>query len=251
MKGENMNVTMRFFVIFVLALFGLTSCANGEGGAIEGGYTPPGIPIRISINSAGDINLGMSNSWATPYGTFDLGYGGSVLSLRDQYTARLLIVRVDNQATVYELEEGKEFHVEFDDDNKLYRRVALNYESDGDIVLELESVQSGQGDTSGGGGNPSSSNSTVTSCPGAPAQRVQVGGKAYVCTQNDRLIVRKNPNRSASEIIRIYPGTVMTIVKGPVCADDWSWWRIKTDDGIVGWVSEGGDNVDSYFICPQ
>lgn len=87
-------------------------------------------------------------------------------------------------------------------------------------------------------------------CPGAPVQLVYVNARAYVCTQSDRLIVRKKPNKSSAEIARIYPGTQMTIIKGPECADNWSWWRIETDDGIVGWVAEGGDNVDPYFICP-
>ncbi len=236
------------FVKSVLVALIFTSCG---GGAVEGGYTPPGVPIRISINSDGDIGLGMSHSWPTLYGTFDLGYGGSVNSLRNQYSTRLLIVRVDDQATVYELEEGKEFHVEFDDSNKLYRRIALDYETDGDIVLELESVQDQSPPSNTGGDAPADNpSSPITSCPGAPKQRVQVGEKAHVCTRNDRLIVRAKPNLGSSEIIRIYPGTVMTIVKGPVCENNWSWWRIRTDDGVAGWVSEGGDSVDPYFICP-
>lgn len=209
---------MKKIIISLLVCIGLTACGNG---VVEGGYSPPGIPIRISLNSNGEIGLGVSDAVVTPYGTFDLGYGGSVYSLRSQYTSRLLIVRVDDQATVYELEEGKEFHVEFDDSNKLYRRVSLNYESDGDIVLELESVQlsSGSDDVETSSEIPSS---PPTGCPGAPRQQVQVGEKAYVCTKDDRLIVRQDPYRSATEITRIYPGTVMTIVKGPTCADDWS-----------------------------
>lgn len=248
---SNMKKIILILFIFPLVLFDLTACGRG---ALEGGYSPPGIPIRISLNSNGEINLGVSDSVTTPYGTFDLGYGGSVYSLRDQYTARLLIVRVDDQATVYELEEGKEFHVEFDDDNRLYRRVALNYESDGDIVLELESVQISNSESGADvveNVSSQSDSSAPESCPNAPPQRVEVGGEAYVCTQNDRLIVREKPSQSAAEITRIYPGTTMTIVKGPTCANNWSWWRIKTSDGIVGWAAEGGDNIDPYFICPK
>ena len=87
-------------------------------------------------------------------------------------------------------------------------------------------------------------------CEGAPAQRVWVDARAYVCTQSDRLIVRENPRRGASEITRIPTGTRMTIIGGPECANSWSWWRVRTDDGVVGWVSEGGDGTDPYFICP-
>lgn len=75
-----MQKLLRSLVVCLLVALGLTGCG---GGALEGGYTPPGVPIRISINSQGEINLGAASSWATPYGTFDLGYGGSVYSLRE------------------------------------------------------------------------------------------------------------------------------------------------------------------------
>jgi hypothetical protein len=92
---------------------------------------------------------------------------------------------------------------------------------------------------------------TVSSCPGAPPQRVSVGRRAWVCTKRDRLIVRSQPNRNGSEITRIEPGTYFRILNGPACANNWSWWEIKTDTGIKGWVAEGGDDIDPYFICPQ
>ena len=88
------------------------------------------------------------------------------------------------------------------------------------------------------------------SCPDAPPQRVQVGDRAYVCTKNDRLILRENPNREAAEITSIDPGTQMMIIDGPECADKWSWWKVKTESGDMGWVSEGGDDLDPYYICP-
>ena len=92
---------------------------------------------------------------------------------------------------------------------------------------------------------------TKSPCPAAPEQHVQIGRRAYVCTQIDRLIVRSGPGQNYSEITRIVPGTYFRITDGPKCANDWSWWKIKTDDGIMGWVAEGGDNADPYFICPQ
>lgn len=87
-------------------------------------------------------------------------------------------------------------------------------------------------------------------CPGAPPQRVQQGERARVCTAYDRLIVRVRPQASSAEVARLDPGTYVTIVDGPQCADDWSWWKIEMDSGEYGWVAEGGDSVDPYFICP-
>ncbi len=87
-------------------------------------------------------------------------------------------------------------------------------------------------------------------CPGSPPQRMVVDARGFVCTQADQLIVRSGPSRAASEVIRLAPGTYFTVTGGPACADDWSWWKIRTDDGVVGWVAEGGDAVDPYFVCP-
>lgn len=242
-------------VVLLVVLFLQTILLAGCGVAGEVGYSPPIIPVRISINTRGEINIGLSHEFCTPIGTFDLGIGGTVYSLRNQYDNRVLIVRVDNQAVVYELAAGQEFRIEFDDDNTLYKKVALEYESDGDIVLELESVQGTSDNTDLGDSSPvdadSPSSNNTSSCPGAPPQRVVVGEKAYVCTQSDRLIVRNDAGKSNSEIARIYPGTELLILKGPKCSDDWSWWRVRTDDGLVGWVAEGGDGIDPYFICPM
>jgi hypothetical protein len=90
--------------------------------------------------------------------------------------------------------------------------------------------------------------SVVSSCPGAPEQRLKVGGSAYVCTQKDRLIMRDLPG-NGSEIMRLETGTRFSVIGGPNCTDDMSWWRIEYN-GTTGWVSEGGDRVDPYFICP-
>ena len=88
-------------------------------------------------------------------------------------------------------------------------------------------------------------------CPGAPPQQVRVGDRAYVCTGYDRLVMRAQPQRSSAEITRLESGTHIAIVDGPACAESWSWWKTKTDSGVVGWVTEGGDEVDPYFICPE
>jgi serine/threonine protein kinase len=97
---------------------------------------------------------------------------------------------------------------------------------------------------------PAPATAGASSCPGAPRQLVRVGERAWVCTKYDQLIVRAQPRRSSNELTRLNPGTYISVVDGPVCADTWSWWRIRTDFGMVGWVAEGGDEIDPYFICP-
>jgi hypothetical protein len=92
---------------------------------------------------------------------------------------------------------------------------------------------------------------TRSSCPNAPVQRLQIGGYGEVCTKSDNVIVRVKPKRSSQELTRLMPGTIFNVTGPAVCSDNWSYWPIKLDDGRVGWVSEGGDNIDKYFICPS
>lgn len=114
--------------------------AAGCGAEVEVGYQPPLVPIRISIDTSGDIEVELSGSYATPIGIFDVSGGITVASLREEYANRVLIVRVDDEAVVYELAEGKRFSVSFDDSNTLYKRVAFIQEITGDVILELEST---------------------------------------------------------------------------------------------------------------
>ena len=88
------------------------------------------------------------------------------------------------------------------------------------------------------------------SCPGAPPQRLTEGGEGVVCTQSDNVRLRNGPSRGSDIILNMPPGTPFTVLSGPRCADDWSWWEVQTTDGITGWVAEGGDSVDPYFVCP-
>ena len=94
------------------------------------------------------------------------------------------------------------------------------------------------------------SSSSANSCPGAPPQRMAVNQRGYVCTQSDRVRLRNSPAKSADTIVYVNTGTQFTVIGGPSCSDSWSWWNIRLDDGTTGWLSEGGDAVDPYFICP-
>jgi len=88
------------------------------------------------------------------------------------------------------------------------------------------------------------------SCPGAPPQRMEVGKYGKVCTQKDSVAFRKNPAKSGDVIDRFDPGFGFKVIGGPSCADDWSWWQVELSGGQRGWISEGGDSTDPYFICP-
>ena len=109
----------------------------------------------------------------------------------------------------------------------------------------------------------------VPSCPGAKyPTRLQPDRDARVCTQSERLIVRSSSSMGASEVLSLYPGTSLRILEGPVCADNFWWWKVEvypgttyglqgysygqtwvTNQSYTGWAREGWDNIDSYFMC--
>lgn len=93
--------------------------------------------------------------------------------------------------------------------------------------------------------------SASLSCPGAPPQRLEMNEDAIVCTETDRVFVRSGPGKGFQILYRIPPRTVVWILDGPTCADNWSWWQVELNDGTVGWMSEGGDSEDRYYLCPN
>lgn len=89
-----------------------------------------------------------------------------------------------------------------------------------------------------------------SSCPGAPDQRLTVGSNARVCTKIDNVYIRKEPSKNSGILTSVVPGMVVNIIDGPECANDYSYWKVKLSNGMTGWMSEGGDKIDPYFLCP-
>jgi hypothetical protein len=100
---------------------------------------------------------------------------------------------------------------------------------------------------------------------------LQPNKDAKVCTSSERLIIREFSGLSAPEIFRIYTGTVIRVLDGPVCVDEFWWWKVNiypdtpygfdtnnaptwnpigtTEKDTIGWAREGWDNKDTYYLC--
>lgn len=81
--------------------------------------------------------------------------------------------------------------------------------------------------------------------------RLTAGGLAKVSdasTTPNR--VRASPSTADTSIALLYPGSVVKLIEGPVCADGVVFWRVGSDliPGGVGWTAEG-DKVN-YFLEP-
>lgn len=76
-----------------------------------------------------------------------------------------------------------------------------------------------------------------------------VGGAAVVTTTGgDALNVRSGPGRSFDIVTRLPDGTVVSIIEGPQRADGFTWWKIRTADGVEGWAVEFAD--DEQTLTP-
>jgi hypothetical protein len=50
---------------------------------------------------------------------------------------------------------------------------------------------------------------------------------------------REATSPNAKLLTRLPQGTVHQIVDGPVKAENFTWWQLKTPDGVTGWTVEG------------
>ncbi|NJK79749.1 MAG: SH3 domain-containing protein [Chloroflexaceae bacterium] len=64
------------------------------------------------------------------------------------------------------------------------------------------------------------------------------GATAYVRQEGGKNLNRRdNPGIGTNVLDSLPPGTALTLLEGPVPADNYTWWRIRTNDGREGWVA--------------
>ncbi|PJF22537.1 MAG: hypothetical protein CUN56_05505 [Phototrophicales bacterium] len=63
------------------------------------------------------------------------------------------------------------------------------------------------------------------------------------------LNLRTGPGTSGTQVSRLLPeGETFLVIAGPRCADGYTWWNIRLNDGSTGWVAQAGQ--DFYWIEP-
>ncbi len=83
-------------------------------------------------------------------------------------------------------------------------------------------------------------------CPGAPLPRLEVGGQGII-TPGSSNNVRDAASRDGNRMGSISGGEIISILEGPVCADELNWWRVEYQGG-TGWTVEG--TLEEYWIEP-
>jgi hypothetical protein len=108
---------------------------------IEIGFTPKYIPIRIAVDIDGNILISSSSSLVTDIGAFDIGASKKIIS---QEQGNLLIIQIDDQVAIYKLPapgSNEKFKVDFSDKNSNYRLLSFEQETNGNIILKLETLK--------------------------------------------------------------------------------------------------------------
>jgi len=86
-------------------------------------------------------------------------------------------------------------------------------------------------------------------CVAAYQTRLEVGMRAVVASDPpvpNRL--RAEPGTETQIVGEIPPGQGMQILEGPICLNNWIWWKVHSDAGKDGWTSEGDE--EGYWLIP-
>ncbi len=80
---------------------------------------------------------------------------------------------------------------------------------------------------------------TDTPVPTAtPAPAIGPGGQVIVQgTEGQQLRLRAGPALDNVTLRILDEGTKLTVLEGPEASDGFQWWRVQTEDGLIGWVA--------------
>ncbi|MDQ7027854.1 MAG: SH3 domain-containing protein [Anaerolineae bacterium] len=100
---------------------------------------------------------------------------------------------------------------------------------------------------------PSPTVPRIQDCPAAPAIQLIVQERARVTDSNETLNLRRGPGTNYDVVTRMNPSDIFTVLDGPACAGDYTWFRIRYKDVEAnlfydGWIAEG--DFESYYVEP-
>jgi len=87
-------------------------------------------------------------------------------------------------------------------------------------------------------------------CGSAPAPRLTIGEGAQV-TFTTGVPLNVRTAAAGDLIMQIAEGTIVEVVGGPTCADEYLWWQIQFESGgatVGGWSAEGDNS--NYYLEP-
>ena len=83
------------------------------------------------------------------------------------------------------------------------------------------------------------------------ARSLTIGETATVNTSDgDPLNLRSNPSTEVEVLTALADGATVTLLDGPVVAEDYVWWYVLTEEGIQGWVVESIPEESLQTLIP-
>lgn len=107
----------------------------------EVGFTPKYVPLRLAVDSDGNLLISSSSSIVTDFGVIDIETSKTIISQENEH---LLIIQINEQVAVYKLPpigSDEAFKVDFSDNYSKYRILSFEQRASGNILLKLESFE--------------------------------------------------------------------------------------------------------------
>ena len=264
-KQHGMAALSTCFLLCSLTL-STTACSllrrTSEKAAVEFIYDPPVLPLKISVNTWGEVTIEtkVGVSLPTPIGVFS----AELMTDSNHFMESIdnvLIIRIDDQQCVYDLHGHS---MKFEGVEGQYEIVAVEKDKDGNVTIELQGEHytgCTQEWTTVAVTNTTGTSGHEESCPGASPSYLEVGQAAYISVF--QAAVLKEPSEFASFARYEYldGGRTATIIDGPVCGPGNPghvlFWKVRSEvidfadgtSGIVeGWGAE--ESGDIYLLRP-
>lgn len=231
--------------------------------AVEFTYEAPVIPIEISVNTWGEIDIKTTAgiSVPTPVGVF-----GANLVTDSQHIMQsfdnVLVIRIDDQQCVYNMHGHS---IEFEGVEGQFQIVSVETDGDGNVTIELKGdhyTGCTQEWTNVALTNAAGASGNEAGCPGASPSYLDVGDAAYVSVFQASVLKEPSEFASFARYKYLDGGRTVTIIDGPVCGPGNPghvlFWKVRsevirfvdgTSDAVEGWVAE--ESGDIYLLRPM
>lgn len=253
-------------VVLCSLVISTTACSllkkASEHAAVEITYDLPVIPLQLSVNTWGEIDIETTSevSLPTPIGVF------SAELVTDSHhfiesVDTVLIIKIDDQECVYDMHGHS---LQLTGVEGQFEIVSVETDADGNVTIELKGdhyTGCTQEWTTVAVANTAGASGHEAGCPGASPSYLEVGDAAYISVIQASVL--KEPSEFASFAYYKYldGGRTVMIIDGPVCGPGNPghvlFWKVHSElihfaDGtsgeVEGWVAE--ESGDIYLLRP-
>lgn len=122
----------KLFILLLFISFFFLSCHDTSEFQI--GYTTPGFPVSIALNSSGTVGLYVGSRWVSPIGVFSIRQNIPERYISTHRTKIIIKETTKDKKYVYELLEGESFN--YTDKYRTYLNIE---EANNSTIISIES----------------------------------------------------------------------------------------------------------------